>query len=622
MTLPIWTTNPYTALSTSEIEGEFGGTAPTSLSEYYRNGTSGYVTGDRVGFPGGVSTPIPVFGNPLAIGNFYGASAVSYTITTNKTAYNEGETMSISVTAPAADGSTLYWTIEDATTNITISPTTLPTGIKGGYSNEPYQPVQLTASGGTAPYTFSIIVGSLPPGFTLSSSGSLSGTPTSAGVTTFTVQAIDSQGNGGVREYSLSVANVTYSPTSLPNGTQGSAYSQQITVSGGVTPYNFELLGTLPAGLSLSSTGLLSGTPTATGTFNTSMRVSFNGGSMGGPGITITYSNWVINAAAAVTISVSPSSLPTGAINASYSQQLTASGGTSPYTYSTSSSLPSGVTLSSSGLLSGTPTVSGSFNLVIQVNDSASHSNNVNYTLDISSVNISISPSSLPAATQNSAFSQQLSASGGTSPYTYSAVGQLPPGLSLTSGGLLAGTPTSSGPFGLTIVATDANTNTGSKTYSLQVSAAATGPSALNLLVNRGGTSQGSGSTVLEIDNPAYIGIQIYVVYPSGHVFNPGAYDRVSWAITGTGITTADFAGMTLYSGPTNDNDVVTINPLTSLSGTIDCKYFPAGLGNSNLGVIYIYVANDGISEAVETFTFTVTFGGLTTSDYLYLRDY
>lgn len=473
MTLPIWTTNPYTALSTSEIEGEFGGTTPTSLSEYYRNGTSGYVTGDRVGFPGGVSTPIPVFGNPLAIGNFYGASAVSYTITTNKTAYNEGETMSISVTAPAADGSTLYWTIEDVTTNITISPTTLPTGIKGGYSNEPYQPVQLTASGGTAPYTFSIIVGSLPPGFTLSSGGSLSGTPTSAGVTTFTVQAIDSQGNGGVREYSLSVANVTYSPTSLPNGTQGTAYSQQLSVSGGTSPYIYRALGSLPSGLNLSTSGLISGTPTTNGTFNASIRASFNNGSLSDPGITLYYANWVISPVAAVTITVSPSSLPTGTINTSYSQQLSASGGTSPYTYSTSSPLPAGVTLSSSGLLSGTPTQSGDYSLTIQVTDSASNSINVQRTLSVGSVNITISPSSLPSATQNTAFSQQLSASGGTGPYTYSATGSLPSGISLTSGGLLSGTPTASGTFSIGIVATDANSNTGSTTYSLVIAAPA-----------------------------------------------------------------------------------------------------------------------------------------------------
>lgn len=704
MTLPIWTTNPNTSLSTTQIQSEFGGEAPTSMSEYFRGGQTGYVTNDRVGFPNGVSTPIPAFGNPLAISNFYGASSVSYTITTNKSSYNEGETMSISITAPANNGTILYWTIEDVTTGISISPTTLPTGIKGGSQAEVFQQ-QLTASGGTGPYTFSIVVGSPPAGISLSSSGLLSGFPTSAGVTTFTVQAIDSQGNGGVQQYSLSVLNVTYLPATLPNGTQNSAYSQQLSVSGGTAPYVYTLLGTLPDGITLLSSGLLSGTPTVTGTFNTSIRVIFNGGAMGDPGITISYQDWVISGP--VSISVSPSTLPTGAINTSYSQQLSASGGTSPYTYSTSSSLPTGVTLSSSGLLSGTPTQSGTYNLTIQVNDGASHTTNVQRTLNVGSVNISLSPSAsnVLTGTQNGSFTQQFTASGGTAPYTFSAIGQLPPGLSLTGGGLLSGTPTSSGTFTFTISALDANTNSGTATYSLNVSGvtisispsastvltgtqnvsfsqaftasggtpsytfsavgqlppglslvgglllgtptssgtfsftirvvdantnsgtatyslavgAAEAPPTLSVMLDRG--NGGGGTFVFENDNPAYIGIQIYNEYPVGHTFNTGDYDRVSWQISGTGITAGDFNNMELYSGPTPDNDRVILNPLTTLSGTIDLKYFAGGAGRSMLGVIYLFVKADSIPEVNEGLTFTVTFGNQSAYDTITLAD-
>jgi hypothetical protein len=625
VTLPVWTNSPKTPLSTTQIENEFGGTAPTNLSEYYRNGSAGYVTGDRSGFPNGVETPIPVFGNPLSISNFYGASAVSYSITTNKAVYNEGETMTINITAPAANGSTLYWTIDDVTTTISISPLSLPSGIKGGSQNEVFQQ-QLTASGGTAPYTFSVVVGSPPAGITLSSSGMLSGAPTSAGVKTFTVQAIDSQGNGGIREYSLSVANVTYSPINLPNGTQGSAYSQQLSVSGGTAPYVYQMLGTLPSGLSLSSSGLISGTPTTTGTFNTSIRAIFNNGSMGDPGITISYQNWtIVSAPAGVTITVSPGSLPTGTINTSYSQQLTASGGTAPYTFSTSSSLPNGVTLSSSGLLSGTPTQSGGYNLAIQVSDSASHSNTVNYTLNIGSVSISISPSSLPSATQNSAFSQQLSASGGTSPYTYSATGSLPAGISLTQNGLLSGTPTVSGTVSVSVVATDANNNTGSKTYSLVIGAAAEAAPTLHVQVSRGDGSPSDQYVYESLSSSpgtaGYISIQIYNEYPVGHVFNPGDYDRVNWAITGDVSLSEDFGQMLVYSGATTDNDVKTYS-YPSGTGTIDLKYFPGGNGRWMLGVIYIYVVDDGQTEGTETFTFTVTFGNQTASGSIGVRDY
>jgi hypothetical protein len=591
VTLPIWTTNPNTSLSTTQIQSEFGGDAPTNLSEYYRNGSAGYVTGDRVGFPNGVSTPIPVLGNPLSIGNFYGASAVGYAITTNKPSYDEGETMTISVTAPATNGTTLYWTIEDSTATISISPTTLPAGVKGGAQGESYSQ-QLTASGGTAPYTFSIVVGSLPAGITMSSAGLLSGAPTSAGVTTFTVQAIDSQGNGGVRQYSLSVANAGYSPLTLPSGTQGSAYSQQLSVTGGTAPYVYSAVGNLPAGLSVSSSGLISGTPSVNGSFSASFRVGFNGGGAGNPGITISYTNWTIsNVPTYGASTIGPNPLPTGYSSQSYSQQLTFTGDVVPpvtfvqaatpgQTYSGNGApyilaLPNGISLSSTGLLSGSIDLNyyGLFNLFVTATDSRQHSvtslltwpvlrvtngtgsgkilpislpagiRNTAYSQQISvdSINgpfkfastgslpaglsltlggllsgtptasgtssvgvvagydntdnnpandydtftatyslvistptvITISPSSLSAATQNSAFSQQLSASGGTAPYTYTYSGTLPSGITLSSSGLLAGTPTGTGTFSMDIVATDANNNTGSKTYSLVVSAPA-----------------------------------------------------------------------------------------------------------------------------------------------------
>ena len=474
MTLPSWTNNPNTPLSTTQIQTEFGGTAPTDLSEYYRNGTSGYVVGERVGFPNGVSTPIPVFGNPLAISNFYGASAVGYAITTDKPNYNEGETITINVTAPVLNGTVLYWTIDDATSTITISPTTLSNGTKGGAQGEAYSR-QLTASGGTAPYTFSILVGSLPAGLSLSSGGLISGSPTSAGVTTFTVQAIDNEGNGGVRQYSLSVVNVTYLPATLPSGTQSSAYSQQLSVSGGTAPYAYSLIGSLPAGLSLSSTGLISGTPTTNGTFSTSIRATFNGGEQG---INISYTNWVINPVPTFGASViGPSPLPTGYSGENYSQQLTFTGDVVPpvtfvqasvpgSTYSGNGApyfnpLPGGISLSSTGLLSGTidSNYLGMHNLYVTATDS--RQNAVTSLLQWPIIRIRsglIEPASLPAGTTNTAYSQQLSVTSlpvglTNADFKFASTGSLPAGLSLTPAGLLSGTPTATGTFTVSIVA-------------------------------------------------------------------------------------------------------------------------------------------------------------------------
>src|SRR5207302_8307135 len=127
--------------------------------------------------------------------------------------------------------------------------TTLPAATVGiAYSQT------IAAAGGTAPYhSFTISGGALPGGLTLSSSGTLSGTPSAHGSFTFTVQATDSStGDGpytGSRQYTLSVSAVavTLGPATLASAQVAAGYSQQLTASGGAAPYTFALTGgTLP----------------------------------------------------------------------------------------------------------------------------------------------------------------------------------------------------------------------------------------------------------------------------------------------------------------------------------------------------------------------------------------
>ncbi len=149
---------------------------------------------------------------------------------------------------------------------ITLAPPTLPAGRVGAAYSQ-----QITASGGTAPYIFTVLTGTLPAGLTLSSSGLLSGTPTAPGSRVVVIQGTDANGCPGVITYTIVIAAaacpvITLVPPTLPAGRVGVAYSQQITASGGTGPYIFTVLsGTLPAGLTLSSGGLLSGTPTTPG---------------------------------------------------------------------------------------------------------------------------------------------------------------------------------------------------------------------------------------------------------------------------------------------------------------------------------------------------------------------
>jgi hypothetical protein len=158
---------------------------------------------------------------------------------------------------------------------ITIAPAMLPEGTVGvAYSQT------VTASGGTAPYAYSK-TGQLPAGLTLSNSGVISGTPTAAGASSFSVKATDSGSASGTHSYSITIAAsqpvpgvIILSPSTLPGGTVGKSYSQTITASGGTAPYSFTSIGTLPAGLALSTSGTLSGTPSAVATSSFSVKAT------------------------------------------------------------------------------------------------------------------------------------------------------------------------------------------------------------------------------------------------------------------------------------------------------------------------------------------------------------
>jgi len=151
---------------------------------------------------------------------------------------------------------------------ITLSPMSVSNGTIGGA----YTATTITQSGGVGPATFAVTSRALPTGMTLSSAGLLSGTPTATGTFNFTVTATDTNGCTGARSYTLTIECpiITVSPTSVSNGTIGGAYaSTTITQSGGVGPATFAVTsGALPSGILLSSAGVVSGAPTAIGTFS------------------------------------------------------------------------------------------------------------------------------------------------------------------------------------------------------------------------------------------------------------------------------------------------------------------------------------------------------------------
>src|SRR5262249_54651323 len=154
-----------------------------------------------------------------------------------------------------------------------------------------------------------------------------------------------------------------------------------------------------------------------------------------------------------------------------YSQTLTGNAGSSPYTFAvTSGALPDGLSLASDGTLSGTPTTAGGFTFAVTATDPVGCTGSGNYNVNICSALITISPASLPGGTIGESYSQTLTASGGTAPYTFAVTsGALPDGLSLASDGTLSGTPTTEGNLSFTVTATDSGNCTGSASYGVRI---------------------------------------------------------------------------------------------------------------------------------------------------------
>jgi large repetitive protein len=154
--------------------------------------------------------------------------------------------------------------------------------LPNGQVNLAYTGVSLTASGGLAPYTYTVTSGSLPIGLILSTTGAFSGTPTTAETSSFTVQVTDSEkpAVSATQTFSITIQSpLTITTTSLPAGNIGIAYSASIGISGGVAPYACAVSsGALPTGISLSPTGTaactLSGTPSGAGTFDFTLTVT------------------------------------------------------------------------------------------------------------------------------------------------------------------------------------------------------------------------------------------------------------------------------------------------------------------------------------------------------------
>jgi hypothetical protein len=265
---------------------------------------------------------------------------------------------------------------------ITVNPETIPNGTKGQFYSQTF-----TASGGKPPYRFDVTTPTIPPGLTFSA-GVLSGTPTTVSTTphTFIVFVFDDYGCLSQRQYTISIL----APPGSPSITQQPA--SRTNVAGTTATFTVAATGTAPlsyrwrkGGVNLNDGGRISGAQTATLTLTGVLPSDAGAYSVVvSNSIATTTSSDATLTVACPPFSFSPPVLQKGTINVQYNQTISASGGTSPYTYQlTSGSLPNGISLNSAGQLLGTPTGAGTFPFTVRATDALGCQQSQDYTLKV-----------------------------------------------------------------------------------------------------------------------------------------------------------------------------------------------------------------------------------------------
>lgn len=331
----------------------------------------------------------------------------------------------------------------------------------------------LAATGGTPPYGWSLLSNSLPAGLWLDGN-EVTGTPQTAATNCFTVRVTDSQWQTSDREFCLAIADPLQILTENLPAYLNTPCSQQLLAGGGWPPYSWSFTpgwDLQSVGLSLSTKGVLSGTPTESGSGEVSFRVTDALGSVVDQFVTVTIYDYA-------PLQITTTNLPGGLVNTYYSAQLQTAGGSGSMTWAVvSNSLPLGLEmLWYSGLIYGTPTTAGTFCFTVSATDY--DDGRVAYqTLCLAITGaLQVDTTNLPSAVVGVPYANTLQASGGQPPYTWRLApfsAPLPAGLTLTNSGLIAGTPTTAGTNTFNVQVTDQSTTRATRVLSIIVSPSA-----------------------------------------------------------------------------------------------------------------------------------------------------
>ena len=507
---------------------------------------------------------------------------------------------------------------------IAISSTVLTVGQTGVN----FTPV--TGSGGTGTLSYSITIGILPTGLSFNAStGAITGSPTVASTaTTFTVTVKDTNNLTATANFSLAVNAAVTATTAIASTTltQNHAATSFIPVTGagGTGTLSYAITaGTLPAGLSFNtSTGAISGTPTATltATTFTVMVTDTNGVSASSMFVLI------VNSAVTATAAVASTALTQSHAATSFIP-VTGAGGTGTLSYAiTTGTLPAGLNFNAStGAITGTSTATltaTTFTVTVKDVNGATASNT--FVLTVNSAVTATTAVASTTLTQNHAASSFISVAGagGTGTLSYAiTTGTLPAGLSFsTSMGAITGTPAATlTATTFTVTVTDTNGATATANFSLTVSTAVTATTAIASTVL---TQNHAITSFIPVTGGGGTGTLTYAItagtLPTGLSFN-----TTTGAITGTPAATLTATMFTVTVTDTNGATATANFSLTvSTAVTATTAIASTVLTQNHAATSFIPVTGSGgtpsLSYAITTGTlptglsFNTTTGAIT----------